>query len=220
MRTPAIVMGLFVIALIICGCARPRVSSPSAPARVATPDWIDLQPHWRVRVVTPVLASGGYLVKTEPPQAAGAEGDHAGRGTPRDAVPEITLSAPGLIGYEVSFYRVSPRQGGGVRVAFDSAEVHRHESVLRSRRPIQPLFTLPSEARWVRILHLARGRQEYDSAILAAARRDTLESLTRQVEADPAACKSVPDGYCVWIPAGIAAIPEERRTGGEWNAAY
>ena len=100
-----------------------------------------------------------------------------------------------------------------MRVVFGSAEVHQQNRLTRSRQPLEPLSHLPKEARWVRILHLARGRHDYDAAILASDRRDTLDALTRKVESDASACRLGGDAFCYGLPPGVAAIPESRRGG-------
>ena len=217
--SPPIVILFTTMFMVTSGCARPRVAIPSTPVNAASPDWVDLEPGWRVRVITPVLSSGGYLVKTEPAPGQDVDADAS-----RAITGEITLSTgTGFTGYEVSLYSVKPRQGGGVYVIFNSAEIHKQGQVIRSRQPIQPLFQLPRETRWVRILHLARGSHDYDSALLATTRRDTLEALTRQVQSDPSACKAAGDAFCFRIPPGIAAIAESRRDGqakGPWVSAF
>ena len=215
MKRPPPILILFIAMTMVTGCrARPRVAIPSALVPAASREWVDLEPGCRVRVITPVLSSGGYLIKTEPPRGQSADRGRADTDPSRATTGEITLSTgPNFIGYEVSLYGVKPRRGGGVSVIFDSAEIHKQGQVIRSRQPTLPLFRLPGQMRWVRILHLARGSHDYDSAILAATRRDTLEGLTRQVQSDPSVCKTAGDAFCSWIPHGIAAIPESRRDG-------
>ena len=217
--SPAIVILFITMTMVTCGGPRPKVAIPTTPVHAASLDWIDLQPGWRVRVITPMLASGGYLLKTEPAPAQSVDAD-ASRAIER----EITLSTgKDFTGFEVSLYSVKPCRGGGVNVIFDSAEIHKPGQVTRSRQPILPLFRLPREMRWVRILHLARGGHDHDSAILAATGRDALEALTPQVQSDPSACKPAGDAFCSWIPLGIAAIAESRRDGqakGQWVSAF
>lgn len=222
--SPPIVTLLITMTMVASCHERPRVATPTTPVSFASREWVDLKPGWRVRVVTPVLSSGGYLVKTESPARQSAGRGRVDADTSRPTAGEITLSAGAdFIGYEVALYAVKPRRGGGVSVRFDSAEVHKQGQVTRSRQPIQPLFRLPGSTRWVRILHLARGSRDYDSAILAATRSDTLDGLTRQVQSDPSACKADGSVFCSWIPHGIAAIPESRRDGqaqGDWMSAF
>jgi hypothetical protein len=214
---------LFAVITITSNCARPKAAIPAPPASHASSEWIDLQPGWRVRVITPVVPGGGYVVKTTPVEDQTSDAKASERRSP-SATNAIVISATSnLIGYEVSFYDVKPRRGGGVHVVFDSAEVHKKDQWSRSRQPIDPLFHFVSDARYVRILHLSRGTHDHDAAILAASRHEALETLTRRVESDPAGCQSSRDALCSWIPSGIAAIPESWRSAGgqgQWQPAF
>jgi hypothetical protein len=214
---------LFPAITIASSCARPKVTIPGPPVSHGSSEWIDLQPGWRVRVITPVVAGGGYVVKTRPieEQTGGTTADE--RRSPGGSNAIVISATTNLIGYEVSFYNVKPRRGGGVRVVFDSAEVHKKEQWAHSRQPIEPLFHFVKDARYVRILHLSRGTHDHDAAILAASRHEALETLTRRVESDPAGCQSSRDALCSWIPSGIAAIPESWRSAGgqgQWQPAF
>ena len=183
--------------------------------QISSPDWIDLQPGWRVRVVTPILRSGGYVVNASPAQAGGGDRARQDFSLSQNSTLHTTLSTNAdLIGYEVSFYSIKPWRGGGVQVIFHSAEINREGQRTLSRQPIAPLFQLPRQASWVRIVYLSRGSRDYDAAILAANRQDLLPSLTRQLQSDRSMCKIARDTFCAWIPAGIAVIPESR-SGGE-----
>jgi hypothetical protein len=189
---------------LTCSCVRPR-TAPMALAPATSPNWIELQPGWRVRVVIPMLRSGGYIVKTKPLRASGPPSLNTAN--------EITLSTDkDFIGYEVSWYSAKPRRGGGVRVTFDSAEIHKQGRVIHSRRTMRPMFRLPRYARWVRILYLIEGNPvhpvDHDAAILAADRPDLLQAFTHRVQVDHSACKIGRHVFCSWIPRGIAAIPK------------
>ena len=52
---------LWALVLLLAGCAahRLQVAAPAAPGPIE-PGYIDLEPGWRLRVVTPILESGGY----------------------------------------------------------------------------------------------------------------------------------------------------------------
>jgi hypothetical protein len=50
--------GALLLAIVLSGCAARK--APVAPTAVDRADYIDLQPGWRLRVVTPVLKSGAY----------------------------------------------------------------------------------------------------------------------------------------------------------------
>ena len=167
----------------------PQTASLADPA----PDFIDLQPGSIVRVVTPLLKSGGYLPRTDPGQASGNT---------------VTLVADkDLIGYETTFYSVRPRHGGGVSVDFLRAEVtrkgHTHPQASSRGWPL----TLPSEARFVRLIYLTRlSATDYDMALVATAEAAALDDLTREVKS--ARCESGSRGFCAWVPAGVAVTPE------------
>ncbi|HTV54990.1 MAG TPA: hypothetical protein VMI06_08735 [Terriglobia bacterium] len=188
---------------------RPR-TVPTSLVPATSPNWIELRPGWRVRVVIPMLRSGGYIVKTKPLRVSGPPSLNAAN--------EITLSAgKDFIGYEVSWYSVKARRGGGVRVTFDSSEIHRQGQVVHSRRTIMPLFRLPRDARWVRILYLIEGNPvhpvDHAAAILAADRPDVLEAFTHRVQSDHSACRIGRHLFCSWIPRGIAVIPKPESAG-------
>ncbi len=181
---------------VFTGCAA-RYSIPPAPAPVtpANSSFIDLEPGWRLRVVTPILKSGGYRLQPAAQQASGNT---------------ITLSAGSdFLGYEVAYYGVRAR---GVR--FLSAEVTRAGKTAPQARPVAALFQLPRGMRRVRLIYLLRASQaDHDMAVAAARDRDALEAITRRVLADPAdACKNGDGAACSWIPAGIAVVAEVPRT--------
>lgn len=213
------------IVILMSSCAPREVHAPAPAAPPHTMEWIDLQPGWRVRVVTPVIKSGGHLVNG---------GRVGGRGEFQAIAPisgqashaaTVTLkTANDFVGYEVSLYAVKGRRAGGVRVVFSSAVINRGGKRTVQSKPIVPLFQLPGKDRFVRILHLAWGRRgEHEAAILAANRRNLLDPFTRQVEYHSSACGNTHKVFCSWIPAGIAVIPQRRESGGgeeQWVAAF
>ena len=176
-----------------------------------------------MRVITPVLTEEGHPAKTTPVQEQSAAAGADACQLPGCTIAIAMYAPANLIGYEVSLYDVKPLRRGGVLLVFRSAEIHTNEHLTHSRQPINPLFQFAKENRWVRILHLERGTQDHNSAILAANSRDALESLTRRVESDPSGCQLRPDARCSWIPAGIAAIPESWSGDdgqGQWKPAF
>lgn len=98
-----------------------------------------------------------------------------------------------------------------MQVRFESSEIHKGGQVIHPRTTMRPMFRLPRDARWVRILYLIDGNPvhpvDHDAAILAAARPDILEAFTHQVQRDHSACKSGQHFFCSWIPRGIAVTP-------------
>ena len=85
-----------------------------------------------------MLKSGGYQLR--------AAGQQAGGNT-------ITLTAAAdFLGYELAYYAVKPRNGGGVRVEFLSAEINKEGKTSAQSQPLVPLFQLPHSARYVRLI--------------------------------------------------------------------
>jgi hypothetical protein len=184
------------ITVVSTDCVRhiPPVEPPTIPMRT----YVDLQPGWRVRVVTPVLKSGKYVSDFKGiPSSGGA----------------IELSAGSdFVGYETSYYRVSPAAQSGVSIEFVSSTVtiEGHES--RKSWPIVRLFQMPPTDRHVRLLFLTRvSSADHNQAILAAKELNELDRLTELVEVDPATnCRAPSDiEYCEWVPEGIAVRAEK-----------
>ena len=213
------------IGFLATSCAAPKVLPPTAAVPPHSWYWVDLRPGWRVRIVTPVIKSGGYPANRPTSFAGGQSVKHA---QSQDHTPGATATTlktgKDFTGYEVSFYSAKAERGGGVRVAFKSAVVYESGRKKEHRHPIVRFFQLPPGDQYVRILHLAVGNHgDHDAAILAAAGREVLGGLTNRVEADSSACVVAANSYCSWIPAGIAVIPERKgNTGGKrgWTAAY
>lgn len=158
-----------------------------------------------------VVPGGGYVVKTTPLEEQTTDGESSERRSPSATNAIVVSATSNLIGYEVSLYSVKPRHGGRVRLAFVSAEVHKKDQWTSSRQPIYSLLHSIRAARCVRILHLSRGTHDHSAAILAANSSNALQALTLEVKSSPAACESGADFRCIWIPSGIAVIPESWR---------
>ncbi len=213
------------MAILAASCAAHKPLPPTQSPTAHSWYWVDLHAGWSVRVVTPVLKSGGYLVK--PSSFNGTAGNGDSRQLP-DRTPgtaTIDLKAgKDFVGYEVSVYSVKARRGGRVRLVFRSAVINMAGERISQPHPIAPLFRPMQDGRFVRILHLAWGNHgDHDAAILVASGRDSLEALTRKVEFSPSACASSLQASCSWIPVGIAVIPERKESAGgkgRWVAAY
>lgn len=151
---------------------------------------------FHVRAITPILKSGVYALT---PQQQSTEGK------------TVTLSVGSdFLGYETSYYSVRPRRGVGVKVVFTGADVTKDGVTTPQPRSIAPLFQLPRNSRFVRLIYLIRvSDADHNMALAAADRIETLEALTRQVKADPVnGCKTSGRAYCSWIPEGIAVRAE------------
>jgi hypothetical protein len=181
--------------MLLC-CARHPPHNDSFPSTYRT--YVDLQPGWRIRTITPLLKSGRYMPEFKTTES--------GNGV-------VELSAgDDLIGYETSYYSVTPATGGGVALTFASAENFIAGKALPQPRPLVRLFDFPDGASFVRILFLTRvTSSDHYEAIVAAASMSDLDALTRRMQADPSVnCKSEGKNQCVWVPQGIAVRPEKR----------
>jgi hypothetical protein len=190
----------------LTGCAvRTRPASagsakPVVPAPAPQPGtYIDLQPDWRVRVVIPILKSGGYVLRELATQTDGKT---------------VTVDTGGdFLGYEIAYYAVRRRRGGGVRIEFASAEGTRNGLTASETKSIAPLFQLPRSARYVRLIYLIRVSQvDHDMAVVAARDIGSLNALTLRVQANPGeSCRDGRDEFCSWVPQGIAVRHEVGR---------
>lgn len=193
-RNASAVLALEFLSIVLAGCASRIVRSP-APFDIHSSSYIDLQPGWRLRVTTPLLKSGGYVLKDTV------------QSTSRDGA-LIIETGDDFIGYETSYYAVG-RNGPGVKIEFKSTEVTRDGETFSQRQPKVALFTMPRPAKYVRLLFIRRvSEADHDMAVVAAERIETLERLTQSVQTDPQACLSKGATYCSWIPLGIAVRPE------------
>jgi hypothetical protein len=188
------------IAAGLAGCAvrEPPKMSTNVTSPAPNYEYTDLQPGWRIRVVTPILKSGKFIVKAQAVEGSGNE---------------TTLKTGNdFVGYEIAYYSIKTRPGGGVFIRFSSAESVRGGKPAKQSQPSVPLFDLPGGMRFVRLVFLTRvSRADHNQGILGASSLEQLNALTRNVEAAPAEnCRTYADIFCSWIPAGIAAQPEKR----------
>jgi hypothetical protein len=99
-----------------------------------------------------------------------------------------------------------------VAIRFETAEITNDGKSTRRSQPMVPLFDLPENVRYVRLLFLTRASEtEHDQAILGSSSSADLDLLKRNVEDNPAQnCKIQPQGVCTWVPSGIAVQPEKK----------
>jgi hypothetical protein len=191
----------FVLALGMTGCARKRSVAPPAAAQSIAPDFLDLEPGWRLRITTPLFRHD-----------ASAEQEPSAPGT-------ITLKAPEGFAYETAYYAIG--RGPDRVLSFQLVS----GTVTRDGRPtdepptvgwrIQPDIS----ARLARLIYLTRlSESDHNMAIVAALTAPSLESLTRRINAHPEqACISTGDAFCAWVPAGVAVVAERMTTTGSWE---
>jgi len=177
---------------MLAGCAARNAHLAPVNQNSATalpPDYLDLQPGWKLEVITPVLRSGGFQLRPKAVQSSSSTVDLVG--------------GPDFIGYESSYYVVRLRKAGEVSVEFRSAQMHKDGKTGRQARPRVLLFSLPPGTKYVRLMYLLRLSQaDHDMAVVSGSSVDDLEVRTNSVRNDPAHGCTAPN--CYWIPAGIA----------------
>ena len=114
-------------------------------------------------------------------------------------------------GFETVHYDLKPDRGG-IKIVLRSVEHNFKGKLSNPRRASAPLLALPDSARYVRYFFrtwkIAGDRK---IALLATARPELLDPLTKQFEADPESfCKSVKaaQASCIAIPTDTILTPE------------
>ena len=185
------------LVLMLASCASREVHVPlQTQTNSIDQSFLDLQGGWRVRVVTPILKSGGYRLQSL---------ESGGRNLGDFRV------GPDFVGYENDYYSVV-KSGSGVHVEFRAAEAVKDGKTSRQPRPLVALFSLPVQMGYVRLIYLVRvSDADHNMAIVGAEDPETLASLTRLVQTNPEeGCRREMHSDCWWVPAGIAVRPEER----------
>lgn len=191
------------------GCGGRGAHAP-VPQPTAVPEgsFIDLQPGWRLRVITPLFQSGKYVAVNGQEEASGQT---------------ITMkAASGFVGYETDYYAVARRGGGGIRVSFSAGEATRDQQTTPKSAPASHILNAARNSRYVRLLYLQRASsKDHNMAVLAAEHLDRMERLTRDVAHDGATCQTQAGQECWWIPLGVAVRPErpDDTAAGRWLPA-
>jgi hypothetical protein len=183
----------------VAGCAgrgAAPISRPD-PTPQANYEYVELQPGWRIKVITPILKSGKFIVETQAVTSA-------------DGTVQLKLSDD-FVGYEIAYYSIS-EQRGGVLIRYSSSQMMKEGKPVAQTRPLLPLFDLPPNLNFVRLMFLTRvSKADHSQGILAASSPEHLTELTQSVEAHPEEnCKSSAETFCSWVPAGITAQVEKR----------
>jgi hypothetical protein len=177
------------------GCTTKATRVPNAAANAPVNNsYIDLVPGGRLRIIVPLLTSGGYRATTGAEQTSGNT---------------MVMSVRNLTGYEISHYSIEDAGRARVRLRFASADMTKDgQTVHETRAPTLP-FPLPARSLHVRLIYLVRNSaSDHNMAIAASKRMDALNEFTERLKTDPSACGKPGDVFCSWVPAGIAVRPE------------
>jgi hypothetical protein len=191
--------GLALLLVVLGGCAARRLPPPPPPPKISGPSFVDLQTGWRVQVVTPLLKSGGYLLKA-------AEQTEEGN--------TITLRVGDEFqGYETALYAVGKER----RIRLTEVTLNQGGTLTHPAKSRAPRLRVPGRMRHVRLLYTLKvSDADHNMAVLAARDEARLGALTAAVQGNPAGgCRSNRNEYCEWIPAGVA-VKAERPDGAAW----
>lgn len=181
------------------GCVRARTPAPTTPNPISN-DYIDLQPGWRIRVVTPITKSGAYVLHSLEQRQAGNT---------------VEMRAPDLIGYEDALYTVRSADDARLRVQFKSAEISSGGAKHSASNPRLQLFRgVSPRACCIRLLFLTRvSGADHEAAIVSAETPAALQAKTEVVDRNPeSACHDDEQSGCFWVPAGISVQPQRPGT--------
>jgi hypothetical protein len=170
----------------------------STAANIPQPQnsYVDLEPGWKLRIVVPLLKSGHYLP---------ASADQTSTGS------TSSLSSADLIGYTTSYYAITGKKKGSVRLKLLSTEETKEgkTAIVTDNRPLP--FELPQRSVHLRLIYLLRAsRADHNMAIVGSKRLEALDVFTHRLQENPNGCSSDDEIFCSWIPVGVAVRPEER----------
>ena len=158
---------------------------------------MDLQPGWRLRIIVPLLKSGGFR--------ASDLSSGISDGTP-------SLSSEDVIGYRVFEYAIDGKKDGRVHLKFISGEARNGTKAVEPHPPALP-FTLPTQTEHIRLVYLVRvSEADHNMAIVASRHRQDLDQFTKQLQKNPNVCATGGAVFCVWIPGGVAVRPEHNES--------
>lgn len=193
-RRQCLCFGGLILALCLISCSPRTIPAPSTTPKPLAGTYLDLEPGWRLRVITPLLRGGGFVLKPIPLREDGST---------------IALQASNdFEGYETSFYEVLPP----MRLRFQQATATREGITAPAAKPSYAL-SIPGGMKFARLVYLKRGSEKaHDMAILAARHPAELDALTFRLQSSPASdCGK----GCQWVPVGIAVRAEQQKNG-QW----
>lgn len=168
--------------------------------------YIQIEPGWRLRVVAPVLKSGGFDMHIkEQRQENGVV---------------VLKTGEDFEGYETDFYRVTSKSDG-LNVRLSSARITRPDKKeMLPLRPLDSILDLPRYTQSLRLLFLVReSESDHDQAVLSATSAQDMDAITNAVLEHPIEnCRAQTQAACAWVPRGIVIRPE-KKDGRTWIPA-
>jgi hypothetical protein len=158
---------------------------------------IDLWPHVRIQVDSPVMRDGssGEDLVNGPMTVTGSAG----------GLQLQRKSSDNLIGYERAWYQAQPKDGGeGLRIVPASAERHVGGATEMRPQPAKNYFSFSPEAGYYRLIY-KQNQTNFTALVVAGRTRVQLEDNAGKLSAGTATCELVESGFCVAIPKGVGA---------------
>jgi hypothetical protein len=183
--------GLVLLLLGMMGCSAHKDIPVQIPEAVSALErsYLDLEPGRTLRVVVPLLTSGGFLPKFSREQTGGNT---------------ITFSSKDVIGYTTFHYTISGKKDGRVRLELASTEESKDGKTVPNAGVRALPFALPQGTEHIRLLYMIRySESDHGTAILGATRLEALNAFTNRVIERPSLCNESGDVFCSWVPAGV-----------------
>ena len=154
--------------------------------------YMDPEPGHRIQVDSPIFREGA------PPDTRAID-SYVVSGTDRSLNVDVKAS-PDLVGFERAWYAVAPRPGeSGSTIEPLSAERHVKGTTEARPLPATNPFRFDRAAAWYRLLY----RADRTIVVVGAARYSELERLSKEIDADPSACRALAGHSCVLIPSNV-----------------
>jgi len=157
---------------------------------------VDVGPHTRLEVVSPVFREG-----TAPGASALETAGVTGAGS------ELTVTvraSADLMGFGTAWYGVQPnRTHAGFSIVPLHAERNIQGKVEPLDGPVKNTFPFPADAAFYRLFYKA-DQTDFTALAVAARSRAELEERTKLLETGTASCKKLNGELCVAIPKGVA----------------
>lgn len=191
-------ISLVVGCLLFTACPHKSPVQPTpSTSNIGETDYVDLKAGWRIRVITPIVNSGGYII----PMTTKVEGTVITVTTGKD-----------FLGYQTDYYDIRPSDAGMVKIKFNHGETVIQGKKTERTQPALPLSSQTSDGGFFRLVYLTRiSQHDHDMVLLASTRHDSLHDLTNSVVMDGLNnCRVSEDSSCTAIPKGVGFILEEK----------